>query len=85
MHWGPLETGAKSVRAWVTVRLRLITGGWPYQPTRSSLDTPHADAVIDWDAKPPDQVSTLQREMATGMGFQLRELDGFDQKISLLA
>ena len=70
--------------AWALDRLRPVTGGWPYPTSRPSSETPPAADIIDWDGKPAEQVATLQREMATGMGFQLRELDGFDQKVSLL-
>ena len=64
--------------------IRWATGGWPYRRAAISGSEAPLAAPIDWETKPSEQVATLHREMAAGMGFQYQELSGFDQKVSLL-
>ncbi len=64
--------------------VRWATGGWPYHTTAAARSEAPLALPIDWETKPGEQVATLHREMAVGMGFQYQELTGFDQKVSLL-
>ncbi len=64
--------------------VRGVTGGWPPPRPPAPAAQPALAPPIDWEAKPAAQVATLPKEMATGMGSQQKELDGFDQKVALL-